>query len=128
MAGASKQKRLQQRKRKRIPNDAVQYDQPEIANENPKGRFLFKLLIRVTVILALIGCTASIISLQSTIAERKAELETLRSQTETYEAENEDLERVLNSGDVDTYMERLAREEYGYAYPDEYRFYDTSRN
>jgi cell division protein FtsB len=76
----------------------------------------------------LIGCTASIISLQSTIAERKAELETLRSQTETYEAENEDLERVLNSGDVDTYMERLAREEYGYAYPDEYRFYDTSRN
>ena len=46
----------------------------------------------------------------------------------TYEAENEDLERILNSGDIDSYMEKLAREDYGYAYPDEYRFYDTSRN
>ena len=75
-----------------------------------------------------VQCTASIISLQSNIAERKTELDTLRSQAETYEAENEDLERILNSGDIDSYMEKLAREDYGYAYPDEYRFYDTSRN
>ena len=40
----------------------------------------------------------------------------------------EDLERILESGDIDGYMERLAREEYNYAYPDEFRFYDTSRN
>ena len=30
--------------------------------------------------------------------------------------------------DIDSYMERLAREEYNYAYPDEARFYDASRN
>ena len=105
----------------------MQYNQPE-AVKNEKGKFLFKLLIRITIVLALIGCTASIISLQSNIAERKTELDTLRSQAETYEAENEDLERILNSGDIDSYMEKLAREDYGYAYPDEYRFYDTSRN
>ena len=124
MAGAGKRNRLQQRKKKQIFNDAVQYNQPEAV----KGKFLFKLLIRITIVLALIGCTASIISLQSNIAERKTELDTLRSQAETYEAENEDLERILNSGDIDSYMEKLAREDYGYAYPDEYRFYDTSRN
>ena len=123
MAGAGKRNRLQQRKKKQIFNDAVQYNQPE-AVKNKKG----KLLIRITIVLALIGCTASIISLQSNIAERKTELDTLRSQAETYEAENEDLERILNSGDIDSYMEKLAREDYGYAYPDEYRFYDTSRN
>ncbi len=106
----------------------MQYNQPETATENKRGKFLFKLLFRTTVILALIGCTASIISLQSSIAERKAELEALRSQAEAYEAENKDLERILNSGDVDTYMEKLAREDYDYAYEDEYRFYDTSRN
>ena len=106
MAGAGQRNRLQQRKKKQILNDAV----------------------RITIVLALIGCTASIISLQSNIAERKTELDTLRSQAETYEAENEDLERILNSGDIDSYMEKLAREDYGYAYPDEYRFYDTSRN
>ena len=127
MAGAGKRNRLQQRKKKQIFNDAVQYHQPE-AGKNKKGKFLFKLLIRITIVLALIGCTASIISLQSNIAERKTELDTLRSQAETYEAENEDLERILNSGDIDSYMEKLAREDYGYAYPDEYRFYDTSRN
>ena len=44
------------------------------------------------------------------------------------EAENEDLARILDSGDTDRYMEKLAREGYGYAYPDEFRFYDTSRN
>ena len=127
MAGAGKRNRLQQRKKKQIFNDAVQYNQRE-AVKNKKGKFLFKLLIRITIVLALIGCTASIISLQSNIAERKTELDTLRSQAETYEAENEDLERILNSGDIDSYMEKLAREDYGYAYPDEYRFYDTSRN
>ena len=127
MAGAGKRNRLQQRKKKQIFNDAVQYNQPE-AVKNKKGKFLFKLLIRITIVLALIGCTASIISLQSNIAERKTELDTLRSQAETYEGENEDLERILNSGDIDSYMEKLAREDYGYAYPDEYRFYDTSRN
>ena len=57
-------------------------------------------------ILAIIGCTVSVVSIQS----------------------NEDLERILESGDIDGYMERLAREEYNYAYPDEFRFYDTSRN
>ena len=127
MAGAGKRNRLQQRKKKQIFNDAVQYNQSE-AVKNKKGKFLFKLLIRITIVLALIGCTASIISLQSNIAERKTELDTLRSQAETYEAENEDLERILNSGDIDSYMEKLAREDYGYSYPDEYRFYDTSRN
>lgn len=128
MSGAAKRKRLQQQRKKTILNDAVQYNQPETAAENKRGKFLFKLLIRATIVLALIGCTASIISLQSNIAERKAELASLRSQAEAYEAENEDLERILNSGDIDAYMEKLAREDYGYAYPDEYRFYDTSRN
>lgn len=128
MSGTAKQNRLQQRRKKTILNDAVQYNQPETAVKNERGKFLFKLLIRATIVLALIGCTASIISLQSSIAERKAELAALRSQAETYETENEDLERILNSGDIDTFMERLAREDYGYAYEDEYRFYDTSRN
>lgn len=106
----------------------MQYNQPETTAQNKRGKFLFKLLFRTTVVLALIGCTASIVTLQSSIAERKAELETLRSQTEAYEAENKDLERILNSGDIDTFMEKLAREDYGYAYEDEQRFYDTSRN
>lgn len=121
MATAAKRKR-------RIKNDAVQYHQSDAATKHKKGTFLPKLLFRTAVILALIGCTATIVSLQSSIAERETELSILKQQTEAYQAENEDLERILNSDDIDAYMERLAREEYGYAYADEQRFYDTSRN
>lgn len=74
------------------------------------------------------GCTISIVSNQSSIAEKKTELEQVQKQIDDLTADNEDLQRILESGDIDGYMERLAREEYNYAYPDEYRFYDTSRN
>ena len=68
------------------------------------------------------------VSIQSNIAEKKTELAQVQKQIDNLTAENEDLERILDSGDIDSYMERLAREEYNYAYPDELRFYDTSRN
>lgn len=114
------------KKRRHARNDAVRYDQP--GKEKQRGKVIFKFLSRFAVIAALIGCTVSVISLQSNIAERQAELDTLNGQIESYQAENEDLSRILNSDDVDAFMEQLAREEYGYAYPDEQRFYDTSRN
>ena len=68
------------------------------------------------------------VSIQSNIAEKKTELAQVQKQIDNLTAENEDLARILDSGDIDSYMERLAREEYNYAYPDELRFYDTSRN
>lgn len=76
----------------------------------------------------MLGCTILIISIQSNIAEKNTELQELKAQIMEYEAKNEDLSRILESGDSDRYMEKLAREDYGYAYPDEFRFYDTSRN
>ena len=44
------------------------------------------------------------------------------------EGDNEEIERVLSNSDVSSYMEQVALEEQGYAYPDERRFYDTSRD
>lgn len=93
-----------------------------------KPKFILRILQRTAIAAAIIGCTVLIISVQSNIAEKQAELQAIKEQIEAYEAENEDLARILNSGDTDRYMEKLAREDYGYAYPDEFRFYDTSRN
>ena len=89
-----------------------------------KSRWIFRVISRTAVIVAIIGCTVSVVSIQSNIAEKKTELAQVQKQIDNLTAENEDLERILDSG----YMERLAREEYNYAYPDELRFYDTSRN
>lgn len=93
-----------------------------------RPKFIFRVIQRTAAAAAVVGCTVLIISVQSNIAEKNAELHTLKAQISEYEAKNEDLARILDSGDTDRYMEKLAREDYGYAYPDEFRFYDTSRN
>ena len=100
----------------------------EVQTEKSRPRWIHRLIGRTAVIVAIIGCTVSVVSIQSSIAEKKVELEQVQKQIDNLTADNEDLERILESGDIDGYMERLAREEYNYAYPDEYRFYDTSRN
>lgn len=96
--------------------------------EKKQSRWVFRVISRAAVIAAIVGCTVSVVSIQSSIAEKKTELAQVQKQIDNLTAENEDLERILDSGDIDSYMERLAREEYNYAYPDEFRFYDTSRN
>lgn len=93
-----------------------------------KSRLIFRILRRTAIAAAIIGCTVSVISTQSSIVEKKTELAQLEKQIDKLTADNEDLERILASDDIDSYMERLAREEYNYAYPDEARFYDASRN
>ena len=52
----------------------------------------------------------------------------IQSKIDAYEAENMEIQRVLDSNDTSAYMEKVAIEERGYAYPDERRFYDTSRD
>ena len=60
--------------------------------------------------------------------EKEAELEELKLIAEQLEAENAEYESILSEEDERTYMERIAIEKLGYAYPDERRFYDTTRS
>ncbi len=99
-----------------------------MAKQKKKSRWLFRLIIQTAVIVAVIGCTVSVVTIQSSIAEKKTELAQVQKQIDDLQTENEDLNRILASGDLNDYMEQLAREKYNYAYPDEFRFYDTSRN
>jgi hypothetical protein len=41
---------------------------------------------------------------------------------------NEELQKILDSDDISEYMEKVALEKYGYAYPDERRFYEWITN
>lgn len=56
------------------------------------------------------------------------ELNSIINKTEEVEAENVELQRILEDDDMNAYMKKLAIEEMNYAYPDERRYYDTSRN
>ena len=51
----------------------------------------------------------------------------VQQQVEDKRLENKEIERLLES-DNEQYVERLAKDEYGYAYPDETVYIDTSGN
>lgn len=85
--------------------------------------------VGIPVALILIAaCLISIIGDKVELNEKQQELAVLREQAEALEAENASYESILSEEDERTYMERIATEKLGYAYPDERRFYDTARN
>jgi cell division protein FtsB len=53
------------------------------------------------------------------IAERQKELATLESQIEEQKQKNAELSHILNSETDDEYMEKIARDKLGYAFPNE---------
>ncbi len=89
---------------------------------------VLNLLYRLAIVIFVIGCIVLIVITQSTLAEKQGELSEIQAKTEAMEAENVELSRILESDDMNAYMEKIAIEQLNYAYPNERRFYDTSRN
>lgn len=101
----------------------------EKSKEKAKGKNLFNRgLVKLAAVAVIIGCGMLIVTTEKDCAEKEKELNALQSEIDLYEAENTELQRVLESDDLSAYMEKVAVEERGYAYPDERRFYDTSRD
>lgn len=75
-----------------------------------------------------VACIAYIVNTQSGIADKEAELKQLNDRIAQAEDVNGEYKQILNGDGYAEYIEELAIEEFGYAYPDEIRFYDTNRN
>lgn len=95
---------------------------------NSKHKGLFNIISKLTVVAAIVACFASIIVTKSTHSEMQKELDSINNKAEEIEAENVELQRILENDDMDAYMEKLAIEKMNYAYPDERRYYDKSKN
>ncbi|MGN1415946.1 MAG: septum formation initiator family protein [Oscillospiraceae bacterium] len=89
------------------------------------GRRLFTF---VAVGAVLVYCAYSISSDKKDVAEKQAVLAALEEEKEALTAENASYASILGEDDERAYMERIAIEMYGYAYPSERRFYDTTRS
>ena len=74
------------------------------------------------------GCTLSIASTQIEIAEKKQQLAELQERKKELEIQYNEYAGILSEDDERVYMERIAIDVLGYAYPNERRFYDTTRN
>ena len=112
-------------------------------NRRPDGKFpegsyklkkekktspVLKLFMIAAAIAGACYCAFSIISDRADIAEKQAILRQLYQQEEELRAENAGYESIIGEEDERAYMERIATEVLGYAYPSERRFYDTTRS
>lgn len=102
---------------------------PKRTKKKPKVKSLFNRgLVKLAAASVIVGCGLLIMATEKDCAEKERELAAVQSEIDIYEAENTELQRVLENDDISDYMEKVAVEERGYAYPDERRFYDTSRD
>ena len=95
--------------------------------QNKKGLFNSG-LVKLAAVAVIIGCGVLIASTQKDCSEKEEQIELIQTKINAYETENAELQRVLDSDDLNAYMEKVALEDRGYAYPDERRFYDKSRD
>lgn len=86
---------------------------------------LSAMLLRGAFVLLLVSMLTAYISNQMAIASRRQELAAVQAQLEQQQQVNEELVRVLE-GDDDEINERVARDTYGYAAPNERVFVDMS--
>lgn len=94
----------------------------------PKRKHWFSLLTKLVAISAVIGCFSSIIINKTNHAQMQKELNAINRKAKEIEDENNELLRILEDDGLEEYMEKLAIESMNYAYPDERRYYDKSRN
>ena len=104
-----------------------------MSRKNKSNKFVIKnelvsLAIKISAGIYCLVCLATLISTQATIVEKQNELKSLQSREEALIEENGEYERILSEDDTNSYMLSLAVGSMGYSYPDEIRFYDTSRN
>ena len=80
----------------------------------------------LTVAFAALVCyfVIALISLQSDIKEQKEQIADINAQADAQSADNRELNNLLNDSYLDSYVERIAREELGYVFPDERVYYD----
>lgn len=86
----------------------------------------YKLLLRLAVAGAAVYLCVTFVGGQLKVAEKQQELAELNELVERQAEQNAELERLMESGDEDAYVERIAREKLGYARPDERVFVDIS--
>lgn len=85
-------------------------------------------LVKITATAMIIVCAVLLITTEQDCKEKERELDRIQLKIDEYNISNESLKRTLESDDLSSYMEKIALEERDYAYPDERRFYDTSRD
>ena len=87
---------------------------------------LSRLLLRLAVVGISLYLLLSFIGGQLEVSAKQKELNEITTQVDLQAEKNAELQALMESGDQDAYIERVAREKMGYARPDERVFVDIS--
>ena len=91
-----------------------------------KKHVVLGLLLRLGALALGIYLVVGLVVNQVAISSKQQALAAAQAQLEQQQAENEDLARILQSGDEMKIIERIARDRLGYAMPDERVFVDAN--
>jgi cell division protein FtsL len=94
-----------------------------LKNGGKKSFFLSKPLTALAIVCLIVYSVISVVSQQVQIAEIKKESDELSQKITEAKQQNDEYIRLLSADDEAAYMERIAIERLGYAYPNERRFY-----
>lgn len=94
--------------------------------ENKKKATLSSVVVKLAVFAAAVYLGVSFISGQLQVASMRRELDSVTTELNQRKNENLELQNILARGDENAYIERVAREKLGYAWPDERVFIDIT--
>lgn len=83
-------------------------------------------LIRLGVVGVSLSLLVAFFQGQAQVAGKEQELAELQIQVQQQTQENQELQQLIDSGDEDAFVERIAREKLGYARPNERVFLDIA--
>ena len=95
-----------------------------------KSRFKIKykktyLVLLILFMFVSVFCVGLRINRDAEIAEYEMQIAAAQEKVDRINAENSEISAVLTSTDRSAYLEKIAREVYGYGKPGEYVFYQT---
>ncbi|MBE6772563.1 MAG: hypothetical protein E7547_10545 [Ruminococcaceae bacterium] len=93
--------------------------------KNTKNR---KHSIILAVLFSALVCyfVATFISLQTKVKAEEREVADLKNSYQQQLDDNAELQMIIDSGNESAYIEKIAREQYGYAMPEERVYYDST--
>lgn len=93
-------------------------------NTDPKKRK--NMILRLCIFLFVAWAAVQLVDMQVSLANRRQELVVLADRVEVQRVSNKELERKLATNVDEEYIERVARDQLDYAYPEERVYINTS--
>ena len=88
----------------------------------------FSFITLAVVLLVVCVFVVTILSLTAQAQEKKREIASLNATLAAQQAENQRVQDLIDQGDESEYIERIAREKYGYARPEERVYIDSDQS